>query len=281
MPYKLDESRNATNFTPGADAGRGAPTEIVIHHWGVDGQTHDGVVNWFCTPDNGCQTSAHFVASANRAHCIVSPSDVAWHAGNWAVNLRSIGIECRPEATDGDYQTVAELIRWLRGLYGDLPLRPHKKYALTDCPGRYDLARLDKLARGAAPVKPQGTTTPIPAQKDWFDTMNAAEQKALLDAAAKVNRYLDAPIGVVPGKVATAVWSTPVSRDGKHIGALQELADAKTEGMKANAQIAALQNVIAQLAGGSAIDYGKVTEAVTAALRDGTVQVDVTVAGGK
>lgn len=58
---------------------------------------------------------------------------------------------------------------------------------------------------GGSTTKPQsGTVTPIPAQKDWFDTMTPAEKKALLDAAAKVARYLDAPIGAVPGKILDA-----------------------------------------------------------------------------
>ncbi|WP_430508790.1 peptidoglycan recognition protein family protein, partial [Escherichia coli] len=96
----------------------------------------------------GAQTSAHFVVSGGRVHCIVSPTDTAWHAGLWDENLRSIGIECRPEATAADYATVAELVRWLRNKYGNLPLRPHKQFYSTDCPGRWDLSRLDLLARG-------------------------------------------------------------------------------------------------------------------------------------
>lgn len=70
------------------------------------------------------------------------------HAGDWDANLTSIGIECRPEATDADYATVAWLIAWLRARYGDHPLYPHKQFTQTTCPGRWDLARLDRLARG-------------------------------------------------------------------------------------------------------------------------------------
>lgn len=161
----IDESRTASKSTNGAAAGRGTPTEIVIHHWGIDGQTHDGVVEFFERRTTG--TSAHFVVSAGRIHCIVSTSDVAWHAGDWPVNLRSIGIECRPEATDGDYAAVSWLIAHLRGLFGDLPLRPHNKYAATACPGRYDLGRLDREARGTVTATPQADTiTPIPTYTD-------------------------------------------------------------------------------------------------------------------
>lgn len=216
----INESRTATNYTPGPAAGRGNPTEIVIHHWGVDGQTHDGVVNWFCTPGNGCGTSAHFVASAGRVHCIVSTEDVAWHAGDWAVNLRSIGIECRPEATDADYATVAELIRTLRGMYGDLPLRPHSNQrqgtdggygsALTDCPGRYDLTRLDKLARGIT-VTPQGNKpeTITPTQGGFLMALTDKQQQEIYD---RITRYTDAPIGSVPEKTVAAILDAPISR---------------------------------------------------------------------
>lgn len=143
---RIDESRTAVKYTRGRQ-GRQIK-DIVIHWWGVDGQTHDDVVDWFCNPAKGAQTSAHFVVSAGRVHCIVSPSDTAWHTGDWDENLRSIGIECRPEATAADYATVAELVRWLRTRYGNLPLRPHKQFYPTDCPGRWDLSRLDRLARG-------------------------------------------------------------------------------------------------------------------------------------
>ena len=143
---RIDESRTAVKYTPGRQGRK--VKDVVIHHWGLDGQTHDGVVDWFCNPAKGAQTSAHFVVSGGRVHCIVSPADTAWHAGNWDENLQSIGIECRPEATAADYATVAELVRWLRTRYGDLPLRPHKAFFATSCPGRWDLTRLDRLARG-------------------------------------------------------------------------------------------------------------------------------------
>lgn len=143
---RIDESRTAVKYTPGRQGRK--IVDLVIHHWGLDGQTHDGVVDWFCNPAKGAQTSAHFVVSAGRVHCIVSPTDTAWHAGDWGENLQSIGIECRPEATAADYATVAELVRWLRTKYGNLPLRPHKQFYPTDCPGRWDLTRLDRLARG-------------------------------------------------------------------------------------------------------------------------------------
>lgn len=161
----IDESRTAVKWTPGRQ-GRTVKA-IVGHHWGVDGQRHDNVVDFFCNPakqpaDPNDGTSAHFVVSDGRWHCIVSPNDTAWHAGSWATNLETIGIEMRPEATPGDYAAAASLIRWLRTLYGDVPLRAHREFTSTLCPGRWDLNRLDILARGGGVgMSPVPTGTPI------------------------------------------------------------------------------------------------------------------------
>lgn len=146
MSYEFITQYTSKNFTRGAVAGRGRPTEIVEHWWGKPvGQNFEGIVQWLCT--NDVPTSAHYVVEAGRVACIVDPADVAWHAGDWAANVRSIGIEMNPRASEGDYAAGAELIARLRSIYGDLPLRPHRHYAATECPGIYDLARLDALAR--------------------------------------------------------------------------------------------------------------------------------------
>ena len=188
MAYKLDTSHNARSFTKGRTA---KIKHIVIHHWGVDGQTHDGVVAFF---ERGPGTSAHYVASAGRVSCIVDPDDTAWHAGSWAENCQSIGIECRPEMSDGDIATVAELIRDIRKAYGDLELHVHSEFFNTSCPGRWrdklGMAALDKRARAAsggnAPtVVPASTSKPAPAPAAspvadgyWGSTTTRALQKA-------------------------------------------------------------------------------------------------------
>lgn len=145
----IDESQTAKGYTPAAQVpqvfGRRRSIDgIVIHHWGVTGQTHDGVVSFF-THGPGT-TSAHYVVSAGRITCLVSPLDAAWHSGNAVGNATTIGIECRPEATPEDYDTVAELIRYLRARYGPLQLSPHREWQATACPGVWDLYRLDELA---------------------------------------------------------------------------------------------------------------------------------------
>lgn len=129
---------------------------IVIHHWGSRGQKFANVVAWLCNPR--AKVSAHYVAEAGRVARLVPEKDVAWHAPGG--NANGIGIECRPEATDADYATVAALVRDIRSRHGNIPLRPHKSFVSTACPGAWDLDRLDRLARGVKPApataKPEG-----------------------------------------------------------------------------------------------------------------------------
>lgn len=137
---------------------------ITIHWWDKpeNRPTFDGTVRYLGR--SGGNTSAHYVAEAGRVACLIAPENAAWHAGSARGNAKTIGIECSPYATDADYATVAELIRDLRAAYGDLPLYRHSDWYATACPGTWDLARLDTLARSGnvtPPVTPQVTPPPI------------------------------------------------------------------------------------------------------------------------
>lgn len=138
--------RQCWNYSQGREGL--SPDRIVIHHWGADGQSHDGVVAFF-TRGPGSGTSAHYVVSAGRITQICHDYDTAYHAGNWQINLRSIGIECRPEATEDDVRTVAELVRRIRSEWGPLPLSVHSDYYPTACPGRYHnlIDRINQLSQ--------------------------------------------------------------------------------------------------------------------------------------
>jgi hypothetical protein len=208
----INESQTAKGYTPAAlvpaTFGRKRTIDgIVIHHWGSLGQKHDDVVKFFVSGPG--TTSAHFVVSAGRIDCLVSPLDAAWHSGNAVGNATTIGIECHPEATDEDYATVAELVNFLRATYGPLPLSPHRQWNATACPGIWDLPRIDRLA-GSAAIAPQST----PTSKGLFMSLTPAEEKEVLAAARLVNRYLDAPTGSIPAKVAKALLEAPITRKG-------------------------------------------------------------------
>lgn len=151
MSYQYITQYDAACYTPGRtyQGVNYAVDKIVIHHWGADGQTFDSVVGWFTNPN--CGTSAHYVVEDRKVACMVNLYDTAYHAGDWFANLSSIGIECRPEMSDGDLETVCELVAYLYGVYGELPIYPHKYFSRTACPGRYE-AKLDYIKQRALEI---------------------------------------------------------------------------------------------------------------------------------
>lgn len=165
MPTYAYETQHTSPNRNKRPAGQ-EPESITIHHWGKDGQRFDNVRAYLCDGDRPNPTSAHYVAEAGRVACIVDPDERAWHAGTTRGNDSSIGIECRPEASDGDYATVAELVRNLRDVYGNLPLVEHGDWKPTACPGRWDLARIDREARsGSSAAAPAPSPAPPAAPK--------------------------------------------------------------------------------------------------------------------
>jgi hypothetical protein len=222
VTYTLDESHTSRNITPNANvmATFGYPRDIkyiTIHHWGNNGQQFDVVRDYLCT--NTTPTSAHFVVEDGQVACIVSPDDAAWHAGNAQGNAQSIGIECRPEHTDGDYQTVGELVAWLRSQYGDLPLVPHNYWTSTACPGDYDLNRIDAIARGASVTPQSGTITPIQEDDMSYSQWPQADRVQLLEDIKNVLKPTqDRVIGAIPaGPARTAIPGIPRATDNGDI----------------------------------------------------------------
>lgn len=149
--------------SPNFDHGRSKPIEgIVIHHYGVDGVSHDGAIRTLCTRNSGGEVSAHYVVSAGRVTQLVSDRDTAFHCkGN---NAATIGIECKPEMSAGDLETLAQLIAAIWSEHGYLPLSGHRDHFPTACPGRYypQLAAIEARAHaiaGGAPITPVTTST--------------------------------------------------------------------------------------------------------------------------
>lgn len=119
---------------------------IVIHHWDDPAKKPkiEGVVNHF--EDPAVEVSAHYVVSDGLIIQMVKETDTAWHARS--ANPYTIGIEVDPQVPGDTYKTVGQLVKEIRGRYGDLPLRKHSDFVNTSCPGDLDLARIDKEARG-------------------------------------------------------------------------------------------------------------------------------------
>ena len=134
---------------------------IIIHHWGADGGSFDGTVNWLCNPYS--KVSAHYVVKANKVCQLVDLSRKAWHCVG--KNGTAIGIECRPEMSAADLKTVAELIANIWKIYGKkLPIYGHKDFNNTACPGRY-YSKLKWLYNEAERIYNGGKPTqPLPAK---------------------------------------------------------------------------------------------------------------------
>lgn len=138
-------------------------TGVTIHHWGNDGQRFDDVANYLC--HSGGNTSAHTVLQADRVAALVSPDNAAWHAGAAVCNATTIGIECRPESTDADAETLCQYIAYLEGIYRSLNVYVHQDWYRTACPGRYFakqdaiMAQVNKIRSGASSVSYAASVT--------------------------------------------------------------------------------------------------------------------------
>ncbi|WP_279063635.1 peptidoglycan recognition protein family protein [Dermabacter hominis] len=141
---------NTSRTSPNRSKRRSKIRRIVTHHWDDPKRkpSLDGVLSWLT--NSRSKVSAHYVVSGRQVYRLVPESMAAWHARGG--NSDSIGIECDPRQQDETYETVAALIRDIRSRHGDIPLVRHRdvKGSSTTCPGTYDLARLDRLARGKA-----------------------------------------------------------------------------------------------------------------------------------
>ncbi|MGW3988758.1 N-acetylmuramoyl-L-alanine amidase [Streptomyces sp. NPDC004830] len=117
-----------SNYTP-ANRPRAHPLKYVVIH--VAQTTYAGTLSVFRDPRE--RVSAHYVvrSSDGRVAQCVRESDIAWHAGNWDYNTRSIGIEHegwvdRPGCfTDVMYERSARLTAAICGRYGIPRNRAH------------------------------------------------------------------------------------------------------------------------------------------------------------
>lgn len=241
----IDESLTAKGYTPAAEVplvyGRKRIIEsITWHHWGDFGQTHEGVVNFFVNGPG--TTSAHFVVSAGRWNCLVSPLDAAWHAGNAVGNATSIGVESRPECSPQDMQSAAELVAWLRAEYGDLPLVPHRYWQATACPGIWDLTRLDALARSISTPVP--TTPPATENGDKMLIIANDGTGKIWIGDGVVRRHIPSPEVLTQYSVLIKGGALKVFADG----AVQQYPGTKIDGLGADIAKVALDALAARLA---------------------------------
>ncbi|NHV99066.1 MAG: N-acetylmuramoyl-L-alanine amidase [Thaumarchaeota archaeon] len=91
---------------------------IIIHVVEGDAQA---ALNWFKDPR--AKASSHYIVGYDgMVYQMVKEKDIAWHAGNWAYNEHSIGIEHAGYAdrkifTEEEYKASAKLVAYLLKKY--------------------------------------------------------------------------------------------------------------------------------------------------------------------
>ena len=108
----------------------------------------------------------------------IDETEVAWHAGNWPINQRSIGIEVSNSAIGGDwpvseaaYEATIKLIADIakRNNMGKLVVGQnfgyHGMYASTACAGPTLIGRMQNIADAVNGGQPTPPTPPAPKDK--------------------------------------------------------------------------------------------------------------------
>lgn len=108
----------------------------------------------------------------------IDENEVAWHAGNWPINQRSIGIEVSNSALGGDwpvseaaYESAIKLIADIakRNNMGKLVVGKnfgyHGMYASTACAGPTLISRMQNIADAVNGSQPTPPTPPAPKDK--------------------------------------------------------------------------------------------------------------------
>ena len=138
-----------SNYTVGRE---GNQVDLIVDHWTV--VMFEGAIRRFLNPAS--ILSAHYVIGQDgRVAQLVSEDDTSDHAGVYAVNLRSIGIEHEAgpamPPSDALYEASARLhaeiaSRHSLALEVGRTVLPHHAIVPTECPGTLDLDRIVRQA---------------------------------------------------------------------------------------------------------------------------------------
>jgi N-acetylmuramoyl-L-alanine amidase len=132
--YQIDDPKDDTNYgnydianRPLAGQENGMPDVryVVMHD---NETTYDHTLKIFQNPLDYASANFEVRSSDGQVAQLVRTKDVAWHAGNWYVNMHAIGIEQEGWAMQGAtwfteplYHASARLVRYFSRLYG-IPL---------------------------------------------------------------------------------------------------------------------------------------------------------------
>lgn len=119
---------NSNNYTT-ANRDQDYPIKYIIIH--VTEGSYSGAISWF--QNSSAKVSAHYVIRSSDGEItqMVRHKDIAWHAGNWDYNTKSIGIEHEGYINNSSYFTEemykasASLTRYICDFYNIPKDRSH------------------------------------------------------------------------------------------------------------------------------------------------------------
>jgi N-acetyl-anhydromuramyl-L-alanine amidase AmpD len=183
--------------------------------------------------DPKAYVSAHYLIRSNDGQVtqMVRNNDVAWHAGNWYMNMHSIGIEHEGFAAEGAtwyteqmYQSSAKLVKYLAEKYG-IPLDRehilgHSEYLTNDAktahtdPGPFwDWERYMQLIKGD--VHTMSTQDNKHNKKhDWHRSQVAQITPRFLDNKPAITQCTDGTCTNLPSQSANFVYVYSKPEDG-------------------------------------------------------------------
>jgi hypothetical protein len=151
--YRRARWHGASNNYTNANRGAKDIDRIVIH---VAQGSYSGTISWFNKSHSN--VSAHYVVSREGkvAQCVRN-ENIAWHAGHWSYNKRSIGIEHAGYAskprTARQYRSSARLAAYLSKRFG-IPIDRrhiigHRQVPGVNktCPGRFNFDKYLRLIK--------------------------------------------------------------------------------------------------------------------------------------
>lgn len=139
--------KDTENYTAGRDGS--AIDRIVIHYIVGTLAAADAT---FANPSSG--VSAHYGIGEGSLHQYVSENNTSWHAGDFPMNQRSIGIEHSADPdrapSESTYNISVDLCTQICQDYGLDPqtqIIPHHRVVATACPGTVNVQRIrDEVA---------------------------------------------------------------------------------------------------------------------------------------
>ncbi len=129
---------DSRNYTVGRQGNR--ISKIVVHYTGTEASAHNNLL-YFSRESAGA--SAHyFIDRDGTVRQSVSEGDTAWHAGHWATNLCSVGIEVvsgGSDYTEAQISALAALVADIRARCGVSADDVIRHYDVTGklCPAPY------------------------------------------------------------------------------------------------------------------------------------------------